>query len=81
MAGSAEYTVAVVVTPEPPIPPNINITSQLESDIITFGSSLILDCIVTGTPQPVVTWMKDGVSKTLQLVHLNSLSLSHFRWC
>ena len=30
--------------------------------VVNAGNSLILDCLATGNPLPVITWLKDGVS-------------------
>jgi hemicentin len=58
IAGTTEYSIYVNVTSSSTVAPNI--TSRSQSMIVNAGNSLILDCLATGNPLPVITWLKDG---------------------
>lgn len=60
LAGSVEFSVPVTVIPDFPVAPVI--INRTQTSIIMAGEPLILDCIVSGSPRPSVTWLKDGVS-------------------
>ena len=60
LAGSVEFSVPVTVIPDLPVAPVI--INRTQTSIIMAGEPLILDCIVSGSPRPSVTWLKDGVS-------------------
>lgn len=60
LAGSVEFSVPVTVIPDLPVAPVI--VNRTQTSIIMAGEPLILDCIVSGSPRPSVTWLKDGVS-------------------
>lgn len=53
-AGSDQHIVTVVVL----VPPSI--FSSEENVIVNRGQTLSLPCWTTGSPTPVVTWLKDG---------------------
>lgn len=60
LAGSVEFSVIVTVLSDPPMAPVI--INRTQTSIIKAGEPLILDCIVSGSPPPSVTWLKNGVS-------------------
>ncbi|XP_046998678.1 muscle M-line assembly protein unc-89 isoform X3 [Schistocerca americana] len=56
-AGSASSTADVVVkkTVFPPV-----FGRRLQAQVVKVGDRVVMEVEVTGTPEPVITWMKDG---------------------
>ena len=69
-SGTTEFSIYVNVSSVTVAP---NITSRSESEVISAGDSLILDCLATGVPLPTITWFKNGVS---QFVCTRGLAIS-----
>ena len=46
------------------VPPVITETGEGTSHTVGAGQSVSLTCGASGTPQPVLTWMKDGIRLT-----------------
>uniref|UniRef100_UPI0035900F1F hemicentin-1 n=1 Tax=Myxine glutinosa TaxID=7769 RepID=UPI0035900F1F len=57
LAGQAERTFDVIVHSPPSMEANYGGTSNLT---VNVGSSVLLECQVTGSPPPVITWLKDN---------------------
>ncbi|CAH2311914.1 hemicentin-1 isoform X2 [Pelobates cultripes] len=58
LAGSAEKIYLVDIYVPATI---IGHSSKIEAKKVTVGNSLLLDCNAVGHPQPLLTWLKDGV--------------------
>lgn len=53
-----EYKLLVIFFPETIFPPVFG--RRLQAQVIKKGDRIIMEVEVTGTPEPTVTWYKDG---------------------